>query len=105
MRQVGRIELETASFPGSGWAALPVNRSILRLVTLFCFDGVGEVVGRIGAPVHLAIAQGDVVGVLDGEAGVSCGSMGAMAVVGRLSKSPPLILGPAVEGDGDVVEQ
>jgi hypothetical protein len=58
-----------------GWAARESfdlqPGGVLRL------DGVGEGIGRVRPPGDRAVAQGDVVGVLDGEAG-------------RLSKSAPL---------------
>ena len=95
---------ETAFAEGDvGGAAVEVFD--FEVVRVFGFDGVGEVVRAVGAPGDGAVAQGDVVGVLDGRSRtVSCGSMAAMRGGGAVVEEAALVSGRAVERDGDVVE-
>ena len=67
-------------------------------------DSVGEGFGRVGAPGDRAVAQGDVVGVLDGEAGGVVRLDGGDGRGGAVVEEIALELRGAVESDGDAVE-
>jgi hypothetical protein len=100
--------META-FPREAWAGLPVSPSILRPVVSIASTAIGEGVGQVGAPRNRAVAQGDVVGVLDGEAGGvvqdPCGWMAVdLARGGAIVEEAAFELGGAGKGDGDAVE-